>query len=110
MWRNPSLTLLQIPSLLTHGPVDGAENYRHDNEPRVPVVSIVHRGDSEEHEYDRLRTARQHLHRVLDGRVRLMRYIGLNVILHGNTAEGYSEIKGSRITKRAARWQLSLFR
>lgn len=57
-------------------------------------MSIVHRGDAEEHEYYGLRATRQHLHCVLDGRVRLVRYIGLDVILHGNTAEGYPGIKG----------------
>lgn len=64
-------------------------------------MGIVHRGDAKEHEDDGLRATRQHLHRILDGRVRLVRYIGLDVILHGNTAEGYSGIKGSRITEQA---------
>jgi len=62
-------------------------------------VSIVHRGDAEEHEYDGLRATRQHLHCILDSRVGLVRYIGLDVILHSNTAEGYSGIKESRITE-----------
>lgn len=64
-------------------------------------MSIVHRGDAEQHEYDGLRATRQHLHCVLDGRVGLVRYISLDVILHGNTAEGYSGTKGSRIMERA---------
>lgn len=75
-------------TLLTDDSINRAEHDGHDDEPRVPVVMVVHRGDPEEHKYDGLRTARQHFHRVLDGGVRLVRYIRLDVILHGDAAEG----------------------
>ena len=74
-------------ALLTDDSINRAEHDGHDDEPRVPVVMVVHRGDPEEHKYDGLRTARQHFHRVLDGGVRLVRYIRLDVILHGDAAE-----------------------
>lgn len=75
-------------TLLTDDSINRAEHDGHDDEPRVPVVMVVHRGDPEEHKYDGLRAARQHFHRVLDGGVRLVRYIRLDVILHGDAAEG----------------------
>lgn len=78
---------------LTHGAIDRAEDYGHDDKPRVPVVRVVHRGHAEEHEYDGLRAARQHLHRILDGRMGLVRYIGLDVVLHGDAAECYPALK-----------------
>lgn len=74
--------------LLTDDPIDRAEHDGRDDEPRVPVVGVVDSGHTEEHEYDGLRAAGQHFHCVLDGGVRLVRYIGLHVILHGNAAEG----------------------
>ena len=48
-------------------------------------------GDAEKHEDDRFRRATQHLHRVLDGGMRFMRYIRLDVVLHRDTAECNSE-------------------
>lgn len=82
---------------LTDDTIDGTEQDRSNNEPRVPVVFIVDRRDAEKHEYYRLRTARQHFHRVLDGRVWFVRYIGLYVVLHGYTAKRYSVWLNSEI-------------
>ena len=48
---------------------------------------VVHRVDAQEHEDDRLRAARQHLHSVLDRRVRLGRDVALHVVLHRDAAE-----------------------
>lgn len=56
-------------------------------------MPVVYSGHTEEHEDNGLRTARQHLHRVLDGCVRLVRYIGLDIVLHGDAAECYSAEK-----------------
>lgn len=49
---------------------------------------VVHGRHPEEHKYDGFRAARQHFHRVFDRGVRLVRYIRLHVILHGDAAEG----------------------
>lgn len=75
-------------TLLTDDSINRAEYDGHDDEPRVPVVTVVHRSDSEEHKYDGFRAARQHLHRVFDGCVRFVRDIRLHVILHRDAAEG----------------------
>ena len=71
----------------TDGSEDGAEENGEEDEGRVPVVLVVDGVDAEEHEDDGLRTAAQHLHCVLDGRVRLGRYVALHVILHRYPAE-----------------------
>ena len=52
------------------------------DEPPVPDVLVVDGGDPEEHEDDRLRAARQHLHRVLYRCLRFTRDISLNVVLY----------------------------
>ena len=72
----------------TDGSEDGTEEDGEENEGRVPVVLIVDRVDAEEHEDDRFRAAAQHLHGVLDGRMRLGRYVALHVVLHRYAAEG----------------------
>jgi hypothetical protein len=45
-------------------------------------VLVVNGGHAQEHEDDRLGAARQHLHRVLDRRLRVARYIALHVVLN----------------------------
>jgi len=50
-------------------------------------VSIVDGGHAEEHENNRLGRRAQHLHRVLDRRVRLVRDVGLHVVFHRDSAE-----------------------
>ena len=67
----------QVPVL----PEDGTEEDGENNEPPVPVMLVMYCGHAQEHEDDRLRAAGQHLHRVLDRRLRAARHIPLNVIL-----------------------------
>jgi len=85
--------------VLAHGAIDRAEDDGHDDEPRVPVVLVVDRGDAEEHEYDGFRAARQHLHRILDGRMGLVGYIGFDVVLHGDAAERDPATKRSDVLR-----------
>lgn len=80
--------------ILTDDAIDRAEDDGHDDEPRVPIVMVVHGRHPEEHKYDSFRAAWQHFHRVFDRGVRLVRYIRLHVILHGDAAEGDSGDKG----------------
>lgn len=53
---------------------------------------VVDRGYSEEHEDDGLRRRGQHLHGILDGRVRFERDVCFYVVFHCYTAKGYSGI------------------
>lgn len=57
------------------------------NEGRVPVVLVVDGIDAQEHEDDRFRAAAQHLHGVLDGRVRFGRNVAFDVVLHRDSAK-----------------------
>lgn len=79
---------------LTDDAIDRAEDDGHDDEPRVPIVVVVHGRHPEEHKYDGFRAAWQHFHRVFDRGVRLVRYIRLHVILHGDATEGDPGDKG----------------
>ena len=49
---------------------------------------VVDGGDTQEHEDDRLRRAGQHLHRVLQRRLRVGRDVSLDVVLAGDATEG----------------------
>lgn len=80
--------------ILTDDAIDRTEDDGHDDEPRVPIVMVVHGRHPEEHKYDSFRAAWQHFHRVFDRGVRLVRYIRLHVILHGDAAEGDPGDKG----------------
>lgn len=71
-----------------HRAEDGAEENRQHDEPNVPLVVVLDGGHAEEHEDDGLRGAGQHLQGVLDGRVRLVRDVRLDVVLHSDAAEG----------------------
>lgn len=60
---------------------------------------LVDSRNTEEHENDRLRAAAQHLHGVLDGRVRLVGDVRLHVVLHCYTTEcNPSKIKQDNLT------------
>ena len=62
-------------------PEYGTEDNGEDNKPPVPVVVVVDGRHAEEHEDGRLGAARQHLHGVLDRRLRLARHVALHIIL-----------------------------
>lgn len=74
---------------LTDYPVHRTKQNGQEDEPRVPVVALVHGRDAQEHEDDRFRGTAQHFHRVFDRRVRLVGNVGFHVVFHGDTAEGY---------------------
>ena len=65
----------------------GAKENGQQNEGRVPVVLVMDGVDAQKHENDRLRAAAQHLHGVFDGRVRLGRYVALDIVLHRYAAK-----------------------
>jgi hypothetical protein len=71
----------------TNESVDGAEEHSEQDEPRVPRVSVVHGGHPEEHENNRLGRRAKHLHCVLNGRVRFVGNVRLDVVFHGDPAE-----------------------
>ena len=48
---------------------------------------VVHGGHAQQHEDDGLAAGGQHLHRVLDGGVRLGRHVGDDVVLHRQPAK-----------------------
>jgi arginine utilization protein RocB len=54
----------------------------------------VNRGDAEEHENNGLGRAAQHLERVLKRRLRLRRYVALDVVFHSDATEGNAGKKG----------------
>lgn len=66
----------------TYSPENGTEEDGEQYKCRVPVVLVVDRVDSEKHKDDRLGTAAQHLHRVLDGCVRLGGNVTFDVVFH----------------------------
>ena len=57
---------------------------------------VVHGGHAQQHEDDGLAAGGEHLHRVLDGGVRLGRHVRDHVVLHCKTTERYSAINGTR--------------
>ena len=54
-------------------------------------MNSVHSRDTQEHEDDSFRGATQHLHCVLDGCMGFVGYVCLDIVLHRDAAEGYSE-------------------
>lgn len=53
----------------------------------MAIIDCCH---SEEHEDDSFRGATQHFQGVFYSCMGLVRYIGLNIILHGNSTKSYS--------------------
>lgn len=76
---------------LTYNPKDRAEHNSQQNKPSVPIVVIVHSGNTKEHKDDGLGRGREHLHCILYCRMGLVRYIPLNVVFHRYTTECYPE-------------------
>lgn len=76
---------------LTRGSEDEDEHQRAGHQPRVPgPLGLVHGGDPQEDEDDGLCDACQSLHGVLDGGPRLLRDVGLHVLVGSDAAEGHS--------------------
>lgn len=59
---------------------------------------VVNGGHAQKHEDDRFRRSAQHLHRVLQRRLRVGRDVPLDVILAGDAAECDSEIRKQILT------------
>ena len=71
----------------TNCSVDCAEEDCETNVWPVPDVIVVNGGNAEEHEDDRFRGAAQHLHGVLQGRLRVGGNVSLDVVLASDAAE-----------------------
>lgn len=72
--------------LLTKNARHHAQNYSHCDKRPVPLVISSHCGNPKEDEDEGLAHAAQHLQEILDGGVRLVRYVGLHVGPHHGTA------------------------
>ena len=70
-------------------PEDCAEEDGEDDEPPVPVVLVVDGGHAQEHEDHRLGAARQHLHPVLNRRLRAARHVSFHVVLYKNLKDKF---------------------
>ena len=81
---NYSIQTTKTNQQLTNKPIHEAEDEAAEDEGAVPLVQFRVRDSRrpQEDEDDRLTDAAQHLHEVLDGRVRLARDVGLDVRLH----------------------------
>ena len=73
--------------LLTKSSEDNTEDEAEEDEGRVPHVVVIDGGHAKEHEDDGLTQRCQHLHEVLDGRVRLSRDVHFYVLFHYDAAE-----------------------
>ena len=72
---------------LTNEPENQAKEQSHQHEGRVPLVVVDDGGDAQVHEDNRLTNWRQHLHEILNGRMRLLWYVFLHVSLHWYTTK-----------------------
>ena len=54
---------------------------------------VVDGGDTQEHEDDGLRGSGQHLHGILQRRLRVGRNVSLDVVLASDAAEGDAEVE-----------------
>lgn len=78
---------------LTDGSPDQTEGQGEADEGPVPLVILPNSGHAHEDEDQGLTDTAQHLHEILDGRVRFLRYIFFHILVHSHCTSSDSARK-----------------
>lgn len=85
--------ILRETSTITQRSPDQTEGKSEAHEGPVPLVVLPDGGHAHEDEDQGLADAAQHLHEILDGRVRLLRHVFFHILIHRHCASSDSARK-----------------